>query len=183
MIILTKEAVIIKAQARLENIRGISVSENWHNSRPVTLSMLIEEAIEAHPEIMWLGDDLPEEPPAVRHIQPERESDRIEQESAQDEQESVRNVQESAQDEQESVQERHEEAAAGADHEKAKAPTDLGRWAEYQGRALSNDDINFVIKGMVAEGYTYARISTVVRLTPPAVSARARKVSKEAAHE
>ena len=86
MIILTKEAVIIIAQAKLEDIRGISVSENWHNSRPVTLAMLIEEAIERHPEIMWFGEDLPDVP-LCKNIfhkqevaQDEHESDRIGQE-------------------------------------------------------------------------------------------------------
>lgn len=69
MIILTKEAVIIKAQAKLEDIRGISVSENWHNSRPVTLAMLIEEAIESHPEIMWFGEDLPDVPLCKKYLE------------------------------------------------------------------------------------------------------------------
>ena len=170
MIILTKEAVIIKAQAALENIRGISVSENWHNSRPVTLSMLIEEAVESHPEIMWFGEDLPDVP-LCKNIFPE-------QEVAQDEHESDRIGQEGDQDEQEAAH----VAPAGAvddDHEKAKTPTDLGKWAEFQARALSNDEINFVIKNMRDEGYSFARISTVVRLTPPAVSARYAKISKE----
>lgn len=167
MIILTKEAVIIKAQAKLEDIRGISVSENWHNSRPVTLSMLIEEAIESHPEIMWFGEDLPDVPlnKNIFHVQ----------ESAQDEQEVAHVAPAGA----------GEDPAPAAveavddDHEKAKTPTDLGKWAEYQARALSNDEINFVIKNMRNEGYSFARISTVVRLTPPAVSARYAKISKE----
>ena len=183
MIIMTKEAVIIKAQAKLEDIRGISVSENWHNSRPVTLAMLIEEAIESHPEIMWFGDDLPDVPlnKNIFHMQ----------ESAQDMQESAQDEQEGAQDEQESDQDAPEgaaeedtaPAAVDADHglhlEKSATPTALGKWAEYQARALSNDEINFVIKNMRDEGYSFARISTVVRLTPPAVSARYAKISKE----
>lgn len=179
MIILTKEAVIIKAQAALENIRGISVSENWHNSRPVTLSMLIVEAIESHPEIMWFGEDLPDVPlnKNILHMQ---ESAHDMQESAQDEQESVRDEQESDQVAPAgAAEEAPAPAAVDDDHEKAKTPTDLGKWAEYQARALSNDEINFVIKNMRDEGYSFARISTVVRLTPPAVSARYAKISKE----
>lgn len=171
MIILTKEAVIIKAQAALENIRGISVSENWHNSRPVTLAMLIEEAVESHPEIMWFGEDLPDVP-LCKNIFPE-------QEVAQDEQESVRDEQEAAHVAPAGAGEDPAPAAVDDDHEKAKTPTDLGKWAEYKARALSNDEINFVIKNMRDEGYSFARISTVVRLTPPAVSARYTKISKE----
>lgn len=170
MIILTKEAVINKAQAALENIRGISVSENWHNSRPVTLSMLIEEAVESHPEIMWFGEDLPDVPlnKNIFHVQ---ESAPDEQEGDQDEQESDQDAPEGAAEE--------APAPVDDDHEKGKTPTDLGKWAEYQARALSNDEINFVIKNMRNEGYSFARISTVVRLTPPAVSARYAKISKE----
>ena len=183
MIILTKEAVIIKAQAKLEDIRGISVSENWHNSRPVTLAMLIEEAIERHPEIMWFGEDIPDVPLNKNIFH--------EQESAQDMQESAQDEQEGDQDEQESDQvapagaaeEDPAPAAVDSDHgihlEKSATPTALGKWAEYQARALSNDEINFVIKNMRDEGYSFARISTVVRLTPPAVSARYAKISKE----
>ena len=172
MIILTKEAVIIKAQAKLEDIRGISVSENWHNSRPVTMAMLIEEAIESHPEIMWFGEDIPDVPLLVKNILPEQESAQIEQESAHDEQESDQVAPAGAGED-------PAPAAVDDDHEKAKTPTDLGKWAEYQARALSNDEINFVIKNMRNEGYSFARISTVVRLTPPAVSARYTKISKE----
>lgn len=172
MIILTKEAVIIKAQAALENIRGISVSENWHNSRPVTLSMLIEEAIESHPEIIWFGDDLPDVP-LCKNIMHEQESVQDEPESDQDEQESDQVAPAGA------AEEDTAPAAVDDDHEKAKTPTDLGKWAEFQARALSNDEINFVIKNMRNEGYSFARISTVVRLTPPAVSARYAKISKE----
>ena len=187
---MTKEAVIIKAQAALENIRGISVSENWHNSRPVTLSMLIEEAIESHPEIMWFGEDLPDVP-LNKNIFHEQESAQDMQESAQDMQESAQDEQEGDQDEQESDQvapagaaeEDTAPAAVDSDHgihlEKSATPTVLGKWAEYQARALSNDEINFVIKNMRNEGYSFARISTVVRLTPPAVSARYAKISKE----
>ena len=176
MIILTKEAVIIKAQAKLEDIRGISVSENWHNSRPVTLAMLIEEAIESHPEIMWFGDDLPDVPLNKNFFH--------EQESAQDEQEGDQDEQESDQDAPEgAAEEDTAPAAVDSDHgihlEKSATPTTLGKWAEYQARALSNDEINFVIKNMRDEGYSFARISTVVRLTPPAVSARYTKISKE----
>lgn len=179
MIILTKEAVIIKAQAKLEDIRGISVSENWHNSRPVTLSMLIEEAIESHPEIMWFGEDLPDVPLSVKNIHSEQESAQNEQESAQIEQEGDQDEQESDQVAPAGAGEAPAPAAVDDDHEKAKTPTDLGKWAEYQARALSNDEINFVIKNMRNEGYSFARISTVVRLTPPAVSARYTKISKE----
>ena len=178
MIILTKEAVIIKAQAKLEDIRGISVSENWHNSRPVTLAMLIEEAIESHPEIIWFGDDLPDVP-LCKNIMHE-------QESVQDEPEGVQIEQEGDQDEQEDDRvapagagEDPAPAAVDDDHKKAKTPTDLGKWAEYQARALSNDEINFVIKNMRDEGYIFARIATVVRLTPQAVGARYAKISKE----
>ena len=176
MIILTKEAVIIKAQAKLEDIRGISVAENWHNSRPVTLAMLIEEAIESHPEIMWFGDDLPDVPLNKNFFH--------EQESAQDEQEGDQDEQESDQDAPEgAAEEDTAPAAVDSDHgihlEKSATPTTLGKWAEYQARALSNDEINFVIKNMRDEGYSFARISTVVRLTPPAVSARYTKISKE----
>ena len=178
MIILTKEAVIIKAQAKLEDIRGISVSENWHNSRPVTLAMLIEEAIERHPEIMWFGEDIPDVP-LNKNIFHEQESAQDMQESAQDEQEGDQDEQESDQDAPEGAGEDTAPAAVDDDHEKAKTPTDLGKWAEYQARALSNDEINFVIKNMRDEGYSFARISTVVRLTPPAVSARYAKMSKE----
>lgn len=179
MIILTKEAAIIKAQAALENIRGISVSENWHNSRPVTLAMLIEEAIESHPEIMWLGEDLPDVPLNKNIFH--------EQESAQDMQESAQDEQEGDQDEQESDQaapagaaeEAPAPAAVDDGHKKAKTPTDLGKWAEYQAKALSNEEINFVITRMKEQGYTFSRISTVVRLTPPAVKARYDKIAKE----
>lgn len=172
MIILTKEAVIIKAQAKLEDIRGISVSENWHNSRPVTLAMLIEEAIERHPEIMWFGDDLPDVP-LCKNIMHEQESVQDEPEGDQDEQESVQVAPAGA------AEEDPAPAAVDDDHEKAKTPTDLGKWAEYQARALSNDEINFVIKNMRDEGYIFARIATVVRLTPQAVGARYAKISKE----
>lgn len=178
MIILTKEAVIIKAQAALEDIRGISVSENWHNSRPVTLSMLIEEAIESHPEIMWFGEDLPDVP-LCKNIMHEQESAQDMQESAQNEQEGDQDGQESDQVAPAGAGEDPAPAAVDDDHEKAKTPTNLGKWAEYQARALSNDEINFVIKNMRDEGYSFARISTVVRLTPPAVSARYAKISKE----
>ena len=183
MIILTKEAVIIKAQAKLEDIRGISVSENWHNSRPVTLAMLIEEAIERHPEIMWFGEDIPDVP-LNKNIFHEQESAQDMQESAQDEQEGDQDEQESDQDAPEgAAEEDTAPAAVDSDHgihlEKSATPTALGKWAEYQARALSNDEINFVIKNMRAEGYSFARISTVVRLTPPAVSARYAKISKE----
>ena len=183
MIILTKEAVIIKAQAALENILGISVSENWHNSRPVTMAMLIEEAIESHPEIMWFGEDIPDVPLCknIFHeqesVQDEPEGDQIEQEGDQDEQESDQDAPEGA------AEEDTAPAAVDSDHgihlEKSATPTALGKWAEYQARALSNDEINFVIKNMRDEGYSFARISTVVRLTPPAVSARYAKISKE----
>lgn len=183
MIILTKEAVIIKAQAKLEDIRGISVSENWHNSRPVTLAMLIEEAIESHPEIMWFGEDLPDVP-LNKNFFHEQESAQDMQESAQDEQEGDQDEQESDQDAPEgAAEEDTAPAAVDSDHgihlEKSATPTVLGKWAEYQARALSNDEINFVIKNMRDEGYSFARISTVVRLTPPAVSARYAKISKE----
>lgn len=183
MIILTKEAVIIKAQAKLEDIRGISVSENWHNSRPVTLAMLIEEAIESHPEIMWFGEDIPDVPLCKNimyeqeSVQDEPEGDQIEQEGDQDEQESDQDAPEGA------AEEYTAPAAVDSDHgihlEKSATPTVLGKWSEYQARALSNDEINFVIKNMRDEGYSFARISTVVRLTPPAVSARYTKISKE----
>ena len=180
MIILTKEAVIIKAQAKLEDIRGISVSENWHNSRPVTLAMLIEEAIERHPEIMWFGEDLPDVPLCkniMMHeqesVQDEPEADQIEQEGDQDEQESDQDAPKGA------AEEDTAPAAVDDGHKKAKAPTDLGKWAEYQAKALSNEEINFVITRMKEQGYTFARISTVVRLTPPAVKARYDKIAKE----
>ena len=176
MIILTKEAVIIKAQAKLEDIRGISVSENWHNSRPVTMAMLIEEAIERHPEIMWFGEDIPDLP-LNKNIFHEQESAQDEQEGDQDEQESDQVAPAGA------AEEDPAPAAVDSDHgihlEKSATPTALGKWAEYQARALSNDEINFVIKNMRDEGYSFARISTVVRLTPPAVSARYAKISKE----
>lgn len=183
MIILTKEAVIIKAQAKLEDIRGISVSENWHNSRPVTLAMLIEEAIERHPEIMWFGEDIPDVP-LNKNIFHEQESAQDMQESDQDEQEGDQDEQESDYDAPEgAAEEDTAPAAVDSDHgihlEKSATPTVLGKWAEYQARALSNDEINFVIKNMRDEGYSFARISTVVRLTPPAVSARYAKISKE----
>lgn len=183
MIILTKEAVIIKAQAALENIRGISVSENWHNSRPVTLAMLIEEAIECHPEIMWFGEDIPDVP-LNKNIFHEQESAQDMPESAQDEQEGDQDEQESDQDAPEgAAEEDTAPAAVDSDHgihlKKSATPTALGKWAEYQARALSNDEINFVIKNMRDEGYSFARISTVVRLTPQAVSARYAKISKE----
>lgn len=36
------------------NLRGISNAEEWDNARPVTLAGIIEEALNNHPDILWL---------------------------------------------------------------------------------------------------------------------------------
>lgn len=63
------------------------------------------------------------------------------------------------------------------------APKDLGKWAEYQGRALSTREQNEIISGMKAEGYSDARISFVVRLSQTAVSYRLRKMRASGGEE
>lgn len=63
------------------------------------------------------------------------------------------------------------------------APKDLGKWAEYQGRALSTREQNEIISGMKAEGYSDARISLVVRLSQTAVSYRLRKMRASGGEE
>ena len=59
---------------------------------------------------------------------------------------------------------------------KSKSQCDLGKWEEYQRRALTTSEQNYVIKGMKDEGYSFSVISNVVRLSVPTVSSRYKKM-------
>lgn len=73
------------------------------------------------------------------------------------------------------------EGVAAEDQTKAKHSTthDLGKWADYQGRALSTSEQNFVIKGMKEEGYSVAIISVVVRLAQQTIYNRLNKMKEQ----
>ena len=45
------------------NIKGIANSGDWDNARPVTLAGIIEEALNDHPDILWLVPDSEQEVP------------------------------------------------------------------------------------------------------------------------
>ena len=145
----------------LVDLRGIEYADEWSEARPVTLMQILEEALANHPEVLWIV---------------ELESAQITQESAQITQESVQIAQESAQPEQGAAEEEPKEEEKPVKHESA---SNLGEWAEYQGRALSTSEQNFVIKHMRDEGYSFSVIATVVRLSGPTVSSRYKKLCEE----
>ena len=149
----------------LVDLRGIEYADEWSEARPVTLMQILEEALANHPEVLWIV---------------ELEDAQDEQESAQDEQESVQIAQESAQPEQGAAEEEPEEPKEEEKPVKHESASNLGEWAEYQGRALSTSEPNFVIKHMRDEGYSFSVIATVVRLSGPTVSSRYKKLCEEA---
>ena len=150
----------------LVDLRGIEYADEWSEARPVTLMQILEEALANHPEVLWI----------------------VELEDAQITQESAQIAQESAQDEPEAAEEESEEPEEGPKVEpkeaekpvKHESASNLGEWAEYQGRALSTSEQNFVIKHMRDEGYSFSVIATVVRLSGPTVSNRYKKLCEEA---
>lgn len=160
----------------LVDLRGIEYADDWTEARPVTLMQILEEALANHPEVLWIV---------------ELEDAKIAQESGQDEQESVQIAQESVQPEPEAAEEEPEKTSdfltgnckEYEKPEKHKSASDLGEWAEYQGRALSTSEQNFVIKHMRDEGYSLSVIATVVRLSGPTVSSRYKKLCEEAEEE
>lgn len=52
----------------------------------------------------------------------------------------------------------------------------LGEWAKYKERALSTNEQNDIIKGMLDDGYSVAVISTVTRLSQATVYNRIKKL-------
>lgn len=52
----------------------------------------------------------------------------------------------------------------------------LGEWAKYKERALSTNEQNEVIKGMLDDGYSVATISTVIRIAQATVYNRIKKL-------
>lgn len=147
------------------DLRGIEYADDWSEARPVTLMQILEEALASHPEVLWIV---------------ELKDAQTAQESGQDEQESVQIAQESAQPEQEAAEEEPEEPKEEGKPVKHESASNLGEWAEYQGRALSTSEQNFVIKHMRDEGYSFSVIATVVRLSGPTVSSRYKKLCEEA---
>ena len=140
------------------DLRGIEYADDWSEARPVTLMKILEEAIANHPEVLWI----------------------VELEDAQNTQESAQIAQESAQPEPEAAEEEPEEPKEEGKPVKHESASNLGEWAEYQGRALSTSEQNFVIKHMRDEGYSFSVIATVVRLSGPTVSSRYKKICEEA---
>lgn len=67
------------------------------------------------------------------------------------------------------------------DQTKVKHSTahDLGKWADYLGKALSTSEQNLVIKGMKEEGYSVAIISGVVRLAQQTIYNRLSKMKEQ----
>ena len=157
----------------LVDLRGIEYAGEWSEARPVTLMQILEEALANHPEVLWIV---------------ELEDAQIAQESEQDEQESVQIAQESAQPEPEATEaepEKPSDFLSGNWKEyekpsKSKSQCDLGKWEEYQRRALTTSEQNYVIKSMKEEGYSFSVISNVVRLSGPTVSNRYKKLCEEA---
>ncbi len=144
------------------DLRGIEYAGDWSEARPVTLMTIIEEALANHPEVLWIVE--------LEDAQTAQESVQIAQESAQPEPEA-------AEEEPEGPKEEPKEEEKPVKHESA---SNLGEWAEYQGRALSTSEQNFVIKHMRDEGYSFSVIATVVRLSGPTVSSRYKKLCEEA---
>jgi hypothetical protein len=147
------------------DLRGIEYADDWSEARPVTLMTILEEALANHPEVLWIV---------------ELKDAQTAQECEQDEQESVQIAQESAQHEPEAAEEEPEEPKEEGKPVKHESASNLGEWAEYQGRALSTSEQNFVIKHMRDEGYSFSVIATVVRLSGPTVSSRYKKLCEEA---
>lgn len=55
----------------------------------------------------------------------------------------------------------------------------LGKWAEYQGRALTKHEQNEAIFGMTEEGYSVAVIASVVRVSQQTIRNRLKKMEEE----
>ena len=163
----------------LVDMRGIEYADDWTEARPVTLMQILEEALANHPEVLWIVE-LEDAQTAQESAQDSQESVQIAQESAQDSQESVQIAQESAQPEPEAAEEEPDEPKEEEKPVKHESASNLGEWAEYQGRALSTQEQNFVIKHMRDEGYSLSVIATVVRLSGQTVSNRYKKLCEEA---
>ena len=147
------------------DLRGIECADDWSEARPVTLMTILEEALANHRKVLWIV---------------ELEDAQNTQESAQNTQESVQIAQESAQPEPEAAEGEPEAPKEEGKPVKHESASNLGEWAEYQGRALSTSEQNFVIKHMRDEGYSFSVIATVVRLSGPTVSSRYKKICEEA---
>lgn len=152
---LTVNEVIELAQATpLTDIRGIMVSDKWETARPVTLAMFLEaqlEAIEEKGAVIWLGDDAPR----AKKSEPKPKKTAPAPKKAAE------------------PQKKEEQGP------KKETPKDLGRWAEYQGRALTVTEENEVIRGMSDEGYSASRISGVIRCSTQTVLNRRKKMEIE----
>ena len=129
-----------------------------------------QEAAQDEPEVVQEVTPEPEQEPQQEVVQIESESAIVGQESV------------SIDSAEEAEPEKSSDILSGnwTEYEKPakhKSVSDLGKWAEYQGRALSTSEQNYVIKGMKDEGYSFSVISNVVRLSVPTVSSRYKKMT------
>lgn len=172
------------------NIKGVVGADDWEHARPVTIQQFLRDIFNHCGGVVWMAD-IPEDDIYITKnilVPEEKDHEECEKEDGSTETGDVEECGTAPEDNKDIVQ-------AGADpdedaDEKAavQIPDDIilttpwtgikkskdyhpfGKWEEYKGKALSNLECQKIAGEMLAEGYSYNKISLVIRKSPQTIN-------------